>query len=119
MQQISRGYVPMDMSDRWFAFMENDCLYLHRSWTGYGIYEVTFAAKVLDYAPETGFTITSARVEEDIDVYKRDSDMGERERLQNLITHVSGEPMPLILPTVIRSKPQQDGSTDGQPSSKL
>lgn len=100
MQAIAMGYVPMDMNDKWFAFMEDDCLYLHRSWTGLGIYEVTFAAK------ETGFMITSARVECDPDAYKRDSDMGERERLRDLIAHVSGEPMPPLLPVLTQSKPQ-------------
>lgn len=100
MQAIAVGYVPMDMNDKWFAFMEDDCLYLHRSWTGLGIYEVTFAAK------ETGFMITSARVESDPESYKRDSAMGERERLRDLIVHVSGEPMPPLLPTLIQSKPQ-------------
>lgn len=106
MQSIARGYVPMDMNDKWFAFMEGDRLYLHRSWTGFGIYEVTFAAKDLGYTPETGFMITSARVENDRDVYKRDSSIGERERLRDLIAHISGEPMPPLLPTVIHSKPQ-------------
>ena len=100
MQAVAMGYVPVDMNDKWFAFMEDDCLYLHRSWTGLGIYEVTFAAK------ETGFMITSARVESDPESYKRDSDMGERERLRDLIAHVSGEPMPPLLPVLIQSKPQ-------------
>lgn len=100
MQAIAAGYIPMDMNDKWFAFMEHDCLYLHRSWTGLGIYEVTFAAK------ETGFMITSARVESDPESYKRDSAMGERERLRDLIAHVSGEPMPPLLPILIQSEPQ-------------
>ncbi len=100
MQAIASGYIPMDMNDKWFAFMEDDRLFLHRSWTGLGIYEVTFAAK------ETGFMITSARVESDPESYKRDSAIGERERLRDLIVHVSGEPMPPLLPILIQSKPQ-------------
>ncbi|WP_419553587.1 macro domain-containing protein [Candidatus Poriferisodalis sp.] len=99
MQTIAMGYVPVDINARWFASMEGDCLYLHRGWTGLGIYEVTFAAK------ETWFMITSARIECDPDVYNRDSDLGERERLRNLIAHVSGEPMPPLLPVPIQSKP--------------
>ena len=58
MQAIALGYRPRDMNDKWLAFMEDDRLFLHRSWTGHGIYEVTFAAK------ETGFVATSARVED-------------------------------------------------------
>jgi O-acetyl-ADP-ribose deacetylase (regulator of RNase III) len=30
------------MEDKWFAYMEGDRLFLHRSWTGNGIYEVEF-----------------------------------------------------------------------------
>lgn len=27
------------MQDKWFIFFENDWLFFHRSWTGYGIYK--------------------------------------------------------------------------------
>jgi hypothetical protein len=30
------------MDDHWHAFVEQDRLFLHRSWTGIGIYEVEF-----------------------------------------------------------------------------
>lgn len=30
------------MEDKWFAFYEEPWLYLHRSWTGFGIYQVRF-----------------------------------------------------------------------------
>jgi hypothetical protein len=33
------------MEDTWFAFVEGDMLHLHRSWTGYQIYAVTFAPR--------------------------------------------------------------------------
>ena len=56
MQKIASGYQPV-YDDRWLAFMEDDCLFLHRSWTGHGIYEVTFAAK------GAGFVPVSARIE--------------------------------------------------------
>lgn len=32
--KLSRGFVPKQMEDHWFAFVERDRLYLHRSWTG-------------------------------------------------------------------------------------
>ena len=31
MQEIAVGYQPMDMNDKWLAFMEEDRLFLHRS----------------------------------------------------------------------------------------
>ena len=41
-EKISRGTIPPDMDSRWFIFLENNVLYIHRSWTGMGIYEVHF-----------------------------------------------------------------------------
>ena len=38
-EQISLGVIPHDMDDRWFVFLEEDWLYLHRSWTGICIYQ--------------------------------------------------------------------------------
>ena len=100
MQAVASGYIPLDMDDRWFAYMEDDCLRVHRSWTGFGIYEVTFALK------ETGFMVTSAWVESDPGVYTRESDLEERELLCDLIEQVSGKPTPLLLPILIQSKLQ-------------
>ncbi len=105
MQAIALGYRPMDMNDKWLAFMESDRLFLHRSWTGHGVYEVTFAAK------EIGFVITSARIEGDPRRKKgnfdpRDFDpISERDNLRDLIVHVSGEPMPISLPTIVSRTP--------------
>ena len=105
MQAIAVGYAPMDMNDKWLAFMEDDRLFLHRSWTGHGIYEVTFAAK------ETGFVPTSARIESHPGRQRGDFDpenfdpISERDELRDLIVHVSGEPMGLLLPTVVSRAP--------------
>ena len=100
MWAIAMEYEPIDMNDKWLAFMEDDRLFLHRSWTGHGIYEVTFAAK------ETGFVVTAARIESDPDRQRGDFDpIRERDDLRDLIVHVSGEPMPLLLPTIVSRKP--------------
>jgi hypothetical protein len=39
---IRRGHRSRDLDDRWHAFVESDRLYLHRSWTGHGVYEAQF-----------------------------------------------------------------------------
>lgn len=107
MQEIAKGYRPIDMSDKWVAFMEDNHLFLHRSWTGHGIYEVTFAAKGFSWTNETGFMPTSARVETDPRRYNpEDFDpIRERDFLRDLIVHVSGEPMPISLPVMLPSGP--------------
>jgi len=37
--KIKRGLIPHEMEDKWFIFFEDNWLYFHRSWTGYGIYK--------------------------------------------------------------------------------
>jgi hypothetical protein len=39
---IKRGHRSHGMDDKWDGIVEDDRLYLHRSWTGRGIYEATF-----------------------------------------------------------------------------
>ena len=91
MQAIAMGYAPVGMADRWFAFMEDDRLFFHRSWTGYGIYEATFAAT------ETGFVMISACVEGDPARCRPDPDLIEEcDLLRDLIVLVAGEPTPLL-----------------------
>lgn len=41
-ERIKAGAVPKEMEDKWFVFYEEPWLYLHRSWTGYCIYQVRF-----------------------------------------------------------------------------
>jgi len=39
-ERISFGLRPRQMEDKWFIFLEDDWLYLHRSWTGTCVYKV-------------------------------------------------------------------------------
>ena len=41
MDTIRLGYVPEEMEEKWFIYMEGDWLYLHQSWTG----DCTFMVK--------------------------------------------------------------------------
>jgi hypothetical protein len=43
-ERISLGCIPRDMDDRWFIYLEGEWLYLHRSWTGFCIYQVRLEA---------------------------------------------------------------------------
>ncbi|MGQ9643783.1 MAG: hypothetical protein ACUVT3_08005 [Ignavibacterium sp.] len=36
--KLIKGLIPKEMEDKWFVFHDNDWLYFHRSWTGFGIY---------------------------------------------------------------------------------
>jgi hypothetical protein len=39
-ERLSRGHVPENQDDRWFVYVENDVVHIHRSWTGFCIFEV-------------------------------------------------------------------------------
>ena len=43
---IRAGHRAADMDSKWNAFVEDDRRFLHRSWTGHGIYEAQFARDV-------------------------------------------------------------------------
>ena len=76
------GYRPTDMDDKWFAFMEADRLYLHRSQTGLGVYEAQFSPL------SGGHMITDAVVTGDGEQYRRGPDDAETDRLERLISRV-------------------------------
>ena len=39
-QHLQMGFIPDEMENKWFIYMEKDWLYFHRSWTGICIYQV-------------------------------------------------------------------------------
>ena len=79
MERIRRGYIPQIMDEKWFIFVEDDRLYAHRSWTGFGIYEATFAPV------EGGYVIEAAVVTSDDATYSPPSDRDESVILEALI----------------------------------
>lgn len=44
MTRIHKGLIPQQMEDKWFIYWQENTLFFHRSWTGYCIYIVHFAA---------------------------------------------------------------------------
>ncbi len=40
MKNLSKGYIPSSMDEKWFLYMENNTLFIHRSWTGFCIYKI-------------------------------------------------------------------------------
>jgi len=41
-ETIQRGWIPIEMEDKWFILFEDPWLFLHRSWTGVCIYMLRF-----------------------------------------------------------------------------
>jgi hypothetical protein len=70
--RIQAGYRARDMDEKWNVFAADDVVYLHRSWTGFGVYEATFSP-----ASGDGRRITQAVAEGDPERH-READ-GERD----------------------------------------
>ncbi|MEV6955753.1 hypothetical protein [Streptomyces sp. NPDC051183] len=58
------------MDEKWDVFTEDSVVYLHRSWTGFEIFESAFVP-----AEDGGWTIAGAVVESDPERYGGTSDM--------------------------------------------
>ncbi|MDI3387615.1 hypothetical protein QIS99_15600 [Streptomyces sp. B-S-A8] len=87
-ERIRRGRHAWSMDERWNAFAEGNTLFLHRSWTGRGIYEATFGP-----APEGGLRIVAAVVEGDRQHYKPLSDAYDLLMLEFVLSAIIlGEP---------------------------
>ncbi|GLY85463.1 hypothetical protein Airi02_033920 [Actinoallomurus iriomotensis] len=66
--RIQLGYQARSMDEKWDIFAEDGELFIHRSWTGYGIYQASFVAS------DGGFRISEAFVEADATRYRSRSD---------------------------------------------
>jgi hypothetical protein len=78
--RIRIGVTPRDEDDRWVAVVEGSRLFLHRSWTGAGIYEAEF-----DETADGSWRIVSAVVESDEDTYRPEADSVEADKLAALV----------------------------------
>jgi hypothetical protein len=76
---LRRGLPPNQMEDKWFIFWEGDSLFVHRSWTGFGIYQVD------PRATANQLEATRAMVAADPSQYRRGTDQGETALLDFLI----------------------------------
>ncbi|MGW1762230.1 hypothetical protein [Streptomyces mirabilis] len=86
--RIQRGYRARDMDEKWYVFVEGDVLFMHRSWTGHGVYEVSFAP-----AAGRGRRIASAVVEADGERYRSMGDEYDCLMMELIISAiVLGEP---------------------------
>ena len=86
--RIRVGYRARDMDEKWNVFAEGDVVFMHRSWTGRGIYEASFAS-----VAGGGRKIASAVVEADRERYRSMGDEYDRLMLELIISAiVLGEP---------------------------
>ncbi|WP_194853013.1 hypothetical protein [Nocardia sp. SYP-A9097] len=85
--RIRSGCQSQSMDEKWNIFAEGDIVYMHRSWTGYGVYEVQFSPVA------GGRRITSAAVETDPQRVRRTTDDYDRVMIELIISRIIlGEP---------------------------
>ena len=59
--KIKNGLIPEEMEDKWFIYYEEEFLYFHRSWTGFGMYKTKITKE------PTGYIIREFWVERNIE----------------------------------------------------
>lgn len=77
--KLSKGIIPRQMEDKWFVYYEDEWLYFHRSWTGFGIYK----AKLNKDADR--YSITEFWAERNHEKYSNESDEADIENFRFLI----------------------------------
>ncbi|BCB91578.1 hypothetical protein [Phytohabitans suffuscus] len=82
-ERVQLGFRARDMDEKWDVFVEDRTAYLHRSWTGNGIFAASFAPR-----PTGGWRIESATVESDPRRYRRGCDEYDRVMLELVLTAV-------------------------------
>ena len=92
-ERICLGFIPESMEDKWFLFSEDDTLYVHRSWTGCCIYQLTLIKGDADYV------VSEALVNRDESQYAGGDDSYDEKLLMFLIDHLLlNESYPLPMP---------------------
>jgi hypothetical protein len=93
MQAILRGFIPEAMEDKWFIFYTDQTLFLHRSWTGYCMYEADF----LEAAGQ--HKVSRLRVNRDPDQYAFTDDEYDKQLfvylVNTLLLHKHSTPPPV------------------------
>lgn len=106
--RIQQGYRARGMDEKWNVFAEGNVLFMHRSWTGRGIYEASFA-------PTTGggMRIASAVVEADGERYRSTGDEYDRLMMELIISAiVLGEPAADLRAGLVELTARASGKSD-------
>lgn len=106
--RIQSGYRSHGMDEKWDVFAEGDVVFLHRSWTGNGIFEATFA-------PVDGGRrkITHAVVERDPDRYRGTDEEYDSVMLELVLSAiVLGEPAAQLREQLVALTRRNSGATN-------
>lgn len=77
--KLTKGLIPKQMEDKWFVYYENEWLYFHRSWTGFGFYKAKLNKEV------DGYSIKEFWAERNKEKYENENDQADVENFVFLI----------------------------------
>lgn len=81
-KNISRGLIPEQMEDKWFAYLEGRTLFLHRSWTGVCIFQVELRRA------QNGYVVSRVEVNNDPEQHRPRSIEHETSLVNTLIEYM-------------------------------
>ncbi len=94
-ERIRLGLIPREMEDKWFIYLDNDILNIHRSWTGYLMYEIT-----LKYQEDGTYRVIQAVVNRNTAQYNQQNNEYDISLVNYLIDRLLlGKNVPFPLPT--------------------
>ena len=82
MRRLRFGIIPQQMEDKWFAFLEGNELFLHRSWTGYCVYVLHLVKRA------NGMHAVAVDVNRDSEQYRGGPAAMEAAKLGGLVEHL-------------------------------
>ncbi len=107
-ERIQLGYFAKGMDDKWNVFAEGDVVFLHRSWTGRGIFAATFAP-----ADGGGRRIVEAVVERDPRRYRGQDEEYDCLMLELVLSAiVLGEPARELRAALVESARRKSGDAN-------
>ncbi|WP_329089533.1 hypothetical protein [Streptosporangium sp. NBC_01469] len=107
-ERIQRGYSSRGMDEKWDVFTEGEVVFLHRSWTGNGVFAATFAS-----AHDGGRRVAHAVVERDPERYRSTDDDYDCLMLELVISAiVLGEPASDLRSRLVELTRRKSGSAD-------
>lgn len=77
--KLTKGIIPQQMEDKWFIFYENEWLYFHRSWSGFGIYKAHLIKE------QDGYLVKEFWAERNQERYKNEDDNTDIKNFSHLI----------------------------------
>ena len=83
-QALICGFIPRDMDDRWFLYVQDNWVYLHRSWTGHCIFKLK-----LEVSP-SNVMLTDIHINRDPDQYRSVNTEADKNEANSVLTSLIG-----------------------------